>query len=288
MDLKSDLKFYEESKGKISQLQGTQEKLKEKLHEKQKSIDGSRKEKEDLEKQIAKISSTIQSLPDFDTKLKIIQKEVDEIQNNLTSKMQEFGKMEGEIRHAKGQVTLWEAKVVEAEDWKTQHKKLVDYHTWIKEFFIPTVNEIEKQVLISIQQDFNETYRRWFKILIDDSSKESRLDENFTPILEQDGFEQDFYNLSGGEQTSVSLAYRLSLNTMMRKNTDSLKSNLLILDEPTNGFSKNQLSKVKDVLRELKSEQIILVSHEKELETYVDNVFQISKSEGYSRVTRMN
>ena len=75
---------------------------------------------------------------------------------------------------------------------------------------------------------------------------------------------------------------------MMRKNTESLKSNLLILDEPTDGFSKNQLSKVKDVLRELKSEQIILVSHEKELETYVDNVFQISKSEGYSKVTRMN
>ena len=288
MDLKSDLKFYEESKGKISQLQGTQKKLKEKLHEKQKSIGVLRKENEDLKKQIDKISSTIQSLPDFDKELKIIQKEEDVIQSNLTSKMQKFGNMEGEIHNAEGQVTLWEAKVVEAEDWKTQHKKLVDYHTWIKEFFIPTVNEIEKQVLISIQQDFNETYRRWFKILIDDSSKESRLDENFTPILEQDGFEQDFYNLSGGEQTSVSLAYRLSLNTMMRKNTDSLKSNLLILDEPTNGFSKNQLSKVKDVLRELKSEQIILVSHEKELETYVDNVFQISKSEGYSRVTRMN
>jgi exonuclease SbcC len=38
----------------------------------------------------------------------------------------------------------------------------------------------------------------------------------------------------------------------------------------------------------MNSEQIILVSHEAELETYVDNVFQISKSEGYSRVTRMN
>jgi exonuclease SbcC len=67
-----------------------------------------------------------------------------------------------------------------------------------------------------------------------------------------------------------------------------MNSNLLILDEPTDGFSKNQLSKVKDVLREMNSEQIILVSHEAELETYVDNVFQISKSEGYSRVTRMN
>ena len=168
------------------------------------------------------------------------------------------------------------------------HKKLGDCYTWLKEFFIPTVAEIEKQVLISIQQNFNETYRKWFRVLIDDPSKESRIDEHFTPIVEQDGYEQNVYYLSGGEITSVSLAYRLTLNMTMRQETESMNSNLLILDEPTDGFSKNQLSKVKDVLREMNSEQIILVSHEAELETYVDNVFQISKSEGYSRVTRMN
>ena len=124
--------------------------------------------------------------------------------------------------------------------------------------------------------------------LIDDASKDSQLDEDFTPIIEQDGELQDFDNLSGGEKTSVSLAYRLSLNTMMRRNTESLKSNLLILDEPTDGFSKSQLSKVRDVLKELGSEQIILVSHERELETYVDNIFQVSKSQGYSKIKRMN
>jgi len=75
---------------------------------------------------------------------------------------------------------------------------------------------------------------------------------------------------------------------MMRQETDSLKSNLLILDEPTDGFSKTQLSKVRDVLQELKSQQIILVSHEKELETYVDNIFKITKDAGMSRIARLS
>jgi len=75
---------------------------------------------------------------------------------------------------------------------------------------------------------------------------------------------------------------------MMRQETESLKSNLLILDEPTDGFSKTQLSKVRDVLQELKSQQIILVSHEKELETYVDNIFQITKQDGVSQVSRLS
>jgi len=125
-------------------------------------------------------------------------------------------------------------------------------------------------------------------MLIDDPTKESRIDENFTPIVDQDGYDQDINYLSGGEKTSIALAYRLTLNSLIRKETESMKSNLLILDEPTDGFSKTQLSKVRELLDELHSQQIILVSHEKELETYVDNVFQVSKSEGHSRVTRLN
>ena len=51
-----------------------------------------------------------------------------------------------------------------------------------KMFPIPIPDEIERQVLNSIRHDFNETYKNWFKILIDDSSKDSQLDEDFTPI----------------------------------------------------------------------------------------------------------
>jgi hypothetical protein len=32
----------------------------------------------------------------------------------------------------------------------------------------------------------------------------------------------------------------------------------------------------------------VLVSHEKELETYVDNIFQISKENGLSKIVKMN
>ncbi len=186
------------------------------------------------------------------------------------------------------QISDLENDIKKSIHWKKKHKELEDYQTWMNKFFIPTTDEIERQVLNSIRHDFNETYRNWFKILIDDSSKDSQLDEDFTPILEQDGEWQDFNYVSGGEKTSIALAYRLSLNNMMRRNSESLKSNLLILDEPTDGFSKNHLSKVRDVLKELGSEQIILVSHERELEGYVDNIFQISKEKGYSKVEQLD
>lgn len=124
--------------------------------------------------------------------------------------------------------------------------------------------------------------------MTEDPTKESRIDENFTPIVNQDGYEQEIEYLSGGEKTSIALAYRLTLNSLMRKETDSLKSNLLILDEPTDGFSKNQLGKIREILDELKSQQIVLVSHERELETYVDDIFGVSKQDGISKIARVN
>lgn len=139
-----------------------------------------------------------------------------------------------------------------------------------------------------LQYDFNNIYQNWYSILVEDPSKESRIDDDFTPIVEQEGYEMEIHHLSGGEKTSIALAYRLTLNSMLRRETESLKSNLLILDEPTYGFSKSQLSKVKSILTELKSEQIILVSHEKELEGYAQNIFQVTKENGISKISRLS
>jgi DNA repair protein SbcC/Rad50 len=38
----------------------------------------------------------------------------------------------------------------------------------------------------------------------------------------------------------------------------------------------------------LKLEQIVLVSHEKKIETDVDNIFQITKEKGLSKISKMN
>ncbi len=176
-------------------------------------------------------------------------------------------------------------RIAKSKKWKERHTKVSECAEWIRKFFIPALYNIEKQVLLSILQNFNETYSRWYSILVEDPTKESSINEEFTPIVKQDGYDQDVKYLSGGEKTSVALAYRLTLNSLVRKETESMKSNLLILDEPTDGFSKSQLGKMRELLDELRSEQIILVSHEKELEAHVDNMFEISKYDGTSKVS---
>jgi len=59
---------------------------------------------------------------------------------------------------------------------------------------------------------------------------------------------------------------------------------VLLLDEPTDGFSDEQLDKVRDVINHLGLKQIIIVSHERKVEGFVDNVVRVGKNQHVSCV----
>jgi exonuclease SbcC len=286
--LKDALVEYQNSKTQITQIKENQTKT-DKLREKyEKESDSIKSEISIHEEKLIEIKKKIESFSDLDAEIRKNDSELRKLTDEIIANSSRIAAHDQNLQNEKNRISDNELKISEAKKWQVEYKKYNQYYSWLVEFFIPTISLIEKQVLLSIFQNFNETYRRWYFILIEDPTKESQIDENFTPIVQQDGYEQDVSYLSGGEKTSIALAYRLTLNSLMRKETESMKSNLLILDEPTDGFSKTQLSKIRPLLDELKSEQIILVSHEKELETYVDNIFRISKDNGLSQVLRLN
>ena len=92
-------------------------------------------------------------------------------------------------------------------------------------------------------------------------------------------------NLSGGEKTAVALSYRLALNKVINDIVSEIKTkDILMLDEPTDGFSSEQLDKVRDVLEQLNVKQVIIVSHESKIESFVDSVIRVGKEEHISKV----
>jgi exonuclease SbcC len=136
-----------------------------------------------------------------------------------------------------------------------------------------------------IHREFSELFQKWFNILIDDENISVRIDEEFTPIITQDGYDTEVMSLSGGEKTSVALAYRLALNKVINDLISSITTkDILILDEPTDGFSTQQLDKMRNVLLELDLRQLIMVSHEAKMESYVENIIRINKNEHISQI----
>ena len=138
--------------------------------------------------------------------------------------------------------------------------------------------------MLNLKEEFSKLFSKWFSILVSDSLS-AKLDDNFSPVIEQQDYELDYSFLSGGERTSVALAYRLSLNQVINSMLSNIKTtNLVILDEPTDGFSEQQLDKMRDVLNQLNIEQLILVSHEQKIESFVDNIVRIRKENGITKV----
>jgi exonuclease SbcC len=175
-------------------------------------------------------------------------------------------------------------EIAKKRSMRAEAQRLGGYQSWLSDYFKPAVEQIEQQTFMQMNARFNHHFQRLFASMIDDADFGVRVNEDFSPVLERQGYEQEYKALSGGERTSVALAYRLALNAIVQETAASGTGELVILDEPTDGFSKEQIHKMRDILAELRSKQVVIVSHETELEAMAQNVFRVQKVNGTSTV----
>ncbi len=200
--------------------------------------------------------------------------------------------------HRQESALTFEAQTLQKEQAATKKeltdmKKIAQEVECIKQFrqyfelqFLELLSSIEKHIFLAAYQRFQEVFSQFFADLVEDPSMNVRIDTTFSPIIHQNGYETDYGFLSGGERTSVALAYRLALNNVINDVVSSINTkDLLILDEPTEGFSSVQLDSLKKVIEKLSYGQIIIVSHEQAMESFVNHVITVTKEDHRSTVT---
>ena len=171
------------------------------------------------------------------------------------------------------------------EKYREELFSLKNLRSFIDSDFVGLVEDIEKKIMLKVHGDFNSLFEKWFNILVDDDNLIVALDEDFSPLVEQNGYNLDYLNLSGGEKTAGALAYRLALNQVINNVVSDIQTkNLIILDEPTDGFSESQLDRMRILLQEIDIKQVIIVSHDPKIESYVDRVLRLDKKEGVTEV----
>jgi len=181
------------------------------------------------------------------------------------------------------QIGEFKEKLKETEKIKSQLNYLSELENWLSKKFVPLISYVEKNIMIALRNEFSSLFKEWFSMLVSENFNVG-IDEEFTPIVEQQDYELEYSYLSGGERTAIALAYRLALNQVINSLISKIKTrDLVILDEPTDGFSDQQLDKMREVLDELNIGQLIIVSHEQKIEGFVDNVIKFKKENGISR-----
>jgi exonuclease SbcC len=244
----------------------------------QASLEGGEKKLLELERRIAVLEKEAEGLEPLRQKIGTSEKELEGLRERIAT-------LRSDVRKWKEDVKRNQEAIARKERSASKATQLRDREIWLEEYFIPTLESIERHVMNSINREFGFSFQRWFSVLVDDGGKEAKVDEDFTPIVDQEGYEQDVEFLSGGERTSIALAYRLALSQMVQKVAEAGPSSL-ILDEPTDGFSKEQLGKVREILDEIANPQVIIVSHERELESFADQIYRVVKVQGESKIAR--
>lgn len=286
---KNLIRGYEEDKAKLERDKITfehQRNIEIKIKSDSFILDRTQNEFEEIKKEIE--TMRVKSQAFSETQLKF-----EEVQNKLSEKNRNLRTLEIVLAEKRKELDLLRIgleelaeEISKKEIIKSQIVKLRSLQDWIQDKFLSMITLTEKNVLAKLRGEFSKVLNEWFISLVEEDLS-VRLDEDFTPIISNQDYEIDYEFLSGGERTAVALAYRLALNQTLNSIMSNLKTkDILILDEPTDGFSEQQLDKMRDIFDQLSSQQIILVSHEQKIEGFVDNVIKVEK-EGFSRVNEM-
>ncbi|MFX0060458.1 MAG: hypothetical protein ACFE8J_19340, partial [Candidatus Heimdallarchaeota archaeon] len=296
--ISTDIKNFEEGLKDLQEFKANKEKRE--LYEK--LIETSKKQEKDLR----------QRLGDLDIKVEKLKKELkdalnifkvsniaslrnleNEFKNNVNSLEEKIDKFKSEKNDLDKKISAEEKAIEFLENEINQTKAnielkkklsqkleyLTEIRYWAIQEFPTLLRDIEREIMISSARHFNSYFKEWFNILVEEGNieVEIRIDD-FQPLINVNGHDSPFHDLSGGEKSAISLAYRLGLNKIINERYQEVKTkDLLILDEPTDGFSQQQVNRMQEIFNTLNTSQMIIISHERVLDSFVTDIFTFKK-----------
>jgi len=110
---------------------------------------------------------------------------------------------------------------------------------------------------------------------------EIKWTQDYDIQLMEDGRERTFRQLSGGEQMSAALAVRLAVLKILTN------SDVVFLDEPTQNLDESRREHLaQEIMRIRDFKQMVIISHDDTFNASLENVIEVEKVNGESKVRR--
>ncbi|WP_042667453.1 AAA family ATPase [Desulfurococcus amylolyticus] len=192
-------------------------------------------------------------------------------------------KLEGLIAEKAGtekSIKYIELEIQDIEKEEDELRQLEDekkFHEWMDttmNILDKLVDEVEKRVSLEMVSEFRRIFYMILDTLLQGQPVEVGIRDDFIiePKIRIGGRIYTISSLSGGQNIAISLAYRLALNATVRTYSPFLRKTVLILDEPTTGFSQELVKRLSEVLRKIGDleGQVIVVTHDELLKEIGD------------------
>ena len=137
-------------------------------------------------------------------------------------------------------------------------------------FIRDTLKEAAPRVARNYVHHVSLEANQMFREITGNAEQTLKWAEDYSIILEEDGYERPFVSLSGGEQMSAALSVRLAL----LKQLSDIR--IAFFDEPTTNLDAERRENfAQQISRITHFDQLFVISHDDSFDSYVDNVLVI-------------
>ena len=199
-------------------------------------------------------------------------------QNSLN---EELAKVKGQARESIVYIKELGDKIKTTDKFQKEYNNVKDYINLLKhigELF--DENGIQKD-LNNLSRPLIQKYTKEFFKEFNFNYSDLTLDDDYNVTLYGPEGESTLSMVSGGEKIAVALALRLGITKAISKGD----LDTILLDEPTIHLDASRRHELINLLKDMSSlPQMIIVTHDSQLENAADNLIKVEKENGISKV----
>lgn len=152
---------------------------------------------------------------------------------------------------------------------KERLEKIHEATKFIRDTLKEAAPRVARNYVFHVSNEANQMYRE----ITGNAERTLKWTEDYGIMLEENGYERPFINLSGGEQMAAALSVRLAL---LKQLSDV---RIAFFDEPTTNMDAERRENLATQIGNIKHfDQLFVISHDDTFEGYVDNVVNVGNS----------
>lgn len=197
----------------------------------------------------------------------------------------ELAGLEGQLGGLRGQITETEREIQELEAQEqalaaesaalTRHQELLNLAEFIRE----VIRRAGPYVTRRLMQQVSLEAAGLFADVMADPSARLRWEESYEIVLEKNGRDRSFQQLSGGEQMAAALSIRLALLRELSA------IDVAFFDEPTSNLDEARRDSLAEQILSVKGfSQLFVISHDDTFERATHHIVRVHKENGVSKV----
>lgn len=152
---------------------------------------------------------------------------------------------------------------------KERLEKIAEATTFIRETLKEAAPRVARNYVYHVALEANQMFRE----ISGNVERTLKWTEDYGIVLEENGYDRPFVNLSGGEQMAAALSVRLAL---LKQLSDV---RLAFFDEPTTNMDAARRERLAEQISHITErrtfDQLFVISHDDTFEGYVDNVVSV-------------